>query len=157
MRTAQNPRNRPSVPGILAYSTPHVSYACNVGMAKNGSERVREEGEDGGDSRVKGPGSRQYWNPILVPSGPPPAVMMIPRMIKPTIVRTLIDANQNSHSPYTPAPRKLMTTTTTRQTVIQTPLLMVWFQRLMSTAAADNSAGMIMIQLYYYISLDLSL
>lgn len=46
-----------------------------------------------------------------------------------------------------------MTTTTMRQTVIQTALLTVWFQRLMRTAAADNSAGMMMIQLYWTVSL----
>ena len=54
----------------------------------------------------------------------------------------------NSHSPYIPAPNMLIVTTTTRHIVIQTALLMEWFQKLMSTAAALSSAGKIIVQLY---------
>jgi len=49
---------------------------------------------------TNGPGSFQNLNPIFSPSGPPPAVRMIPRMMSPTIVRTLMMQNQNSVSPY---------------------------------------------------------
>lgn len=67
-------------------------------------------------------------------------------MINPTMVRILIEANQNSHSPK--KPKKLMATTTTRQIEIQRALLIVSFHKLIKTAAADNSAGRMITQLY---------
>lgn len=91
----------------------------------------------------------QYLTPVATWLGPPPAAIMIPRMIRPTIVKILILANQNSASPYALAPNKLMVTTTTKQRVIQTALLMEpLVQYPISTAAADNSAGRTITQLY---------
>ena len=85
------------------------------------------------------------------------------------MVMTLMDANQNSHSPKARVPKKLMTITTKPIKVIQAALLMVSFQskyersltllvsiisgeckdaQLMRTAAADNSAGRVTTQEY---------
>ena len=89
------------------------------------------------------------------------------------IVRTFIEANQNSHSPKAAVPKKLMMTTTTPVTVIHTALLVLLSQsivgqkcyqcwvrhseaigrgskdaQLMRTAAADNSAGMVITHEY---------
>jgi fumarate hydratase class II len=81
--------------------------------------------------------------------------------MRPVMVMTLIDANMNSHSPYTPAvdeklwhfnkifyepaPKKLMTTTTKRKMVTQTALLTDLFQKLMRMAAALNSVGKMIV------------
>lgn len=58
------------------------------------------------------------------------------------------DDLQNSHSPYTFVPPKLMATATTRQIAIQTPGLMSFDQYPMRTAAAFSSAGSTIVQLY---------
>ncbi|KAH9826523.1 hypothetical protein Tdes44962_MAKER00487 [Teratosphaeria destructans] len=101
MSTEKKPRNRPFAPAIPEYCT-------------------------------KPPVSFQYRNPIARPSGPPPAVMMTPVMIRPMTVMTLIEQNcdqcqpqmllifyilalvltQNSHSPNTLVPAKLIARTT---------------------------------------------
>lgn len=45
--------------------------------------------------------------------GPPPAIKTTPKMIRPTMVTTLMDENQNSASPYARAPQKLTNHTST--------------------------------------------
>lgn len=81
-------------------------------------------------------------NPMTTWSGPPPASRITPRMMRPTMVRTLIMANQNSISPlkvpshvrkissfssgrtyYALVPPKLIATATIKQTAIQTETL----------------------------------
>lgn len=42
---------------------------------------------------TKAPGDLQYLVPMYSPLGPPPQSMMMPRMIKPTMVSTLMMAN----------------------------------------------------------------
>lgn len=68
-------------------------------------------------------------------------------MMSPTIVKTLMMANQYSASPYARDPPKLIATATTRQTVIQMAGL-ASDQKLIRTAAAFSSAGKTMTQLY---------
>jgi hypothetical protein len=64
----------------------------------------------------------QYRNPIASPLGPPPASRIIPIRIKPIMAITLINENQNSISPYTLTPKKLVLQTHTRPIAIQTPV-----------------------------------
>ena len=56
------------------------------------SRRGPEERKGGAQQRGE---THQYRPPMTSPDGPPPAVKMTPSMTRPTIVMTLMPANQN--------------------------------------------------------------
>lgn len=136
--TANHPRKRPFAPAMLSNCT-------------------------------NGPGSFQYLKPIRSWLGPPPRSNTIPRIISPVIAMTLMElshekpeselrspsyiigrtyAKMNSHSPYTPAPNRLMIRTTTKHIVTQTALFTSVVQNFIKTDAALSSAGRRIVQLY---------
>ena len=77
---------------------------------------------------MKAPGLFQYLKPsLLFWAGPPPKKRTMPTMIRPIIVISLIEANQNSDSPKKGTAMMLSRRIVTRMMVIQTAGLMSAF------------------------------
>lgn len=77
---------------------------------------------------LKAPGVFQYLNPSLLGcEGPPPKKRTMPTIIRPTMVISLIEANQNSDSPKKGTAMMFRRRIVTRMMVIQTAGLMSAF------------------------------